>query len=242
MNLHDPVVPGTIGRPKGDAYIILLSGGLDSSVLAYFLKSVGIKLKALTINYGQRHVKEQVAARAIAALLGFEHRTVALPELTPLFGDQCSLVTEQVEIPEGHYAHESMKSTVVPNRNMIFLSLAVAWSVASAYDGVAYAAHAGDHTIYPDCRPAFADAMAHAISLCDVAPQELLRPFIASTKGDIARLGSSLGVPFQATWSCYNGRALHCGACGTCTERIEAFQIAGIADPTQYETKVPIPG
>jgi 7-cyano-7-deazaguanine synthase len=241
MNLNNTAVPRAIGQPKGHAYIVLLSGGMDSSVLAYFLKSTGKELKALTINYGQRHAKEQAAASTIAARLEIEHRTVALPELTPLFGDQCSLVSEQLEVPEGHYAHESMKSTVVPNRNMIFLSLAAAWSVASGYDGVAYAAHAGDHTIYPDCRPAFADAMAQAISLCDFSPQELLRPFIGSTKGDIARLGAALGVPFDLTWSCYNGRSRHCGACGTCTERIEAFQSAGVADPTEYESQISIP-
>jgi len=227
--------PIEILSPKGGSYVILLSGGLDSSVLAYFLVSRGIRLKALTVDYGQRHVKEQEAARRIAALLNIEHRTIALPDVTQLFGDQCSLVSEQIQIPSGHYEHESMNSTVVPNRNMILLSLATAWSIASAFEGVAYAAHAGDHVIYPDCRPAFADAVAQAISLCDFSAQELIRPFISSTKADIVRIGLSVGVPFNVTWSCYNGRDRHCGSCGTCTERLEAFQLAGYPDPTVYE-------
>ncbi len=222
-------------RPKGNSYVILLSGGLDSSVLAYSLSSLGIKLKALTLDYGQRHIAEQVAAQKIAANLGIEHRVVSLREVTPLFGDECSLINESQDIPSGHYEHESMKSTVVPNRNMILLSVATAWSVASEFDGVAYAAHAGDHAIYPDCRPAFADAMTQAISLCDFSPQELIRPFINLTKGDIVRIGASLRVPFEVTWSCYNGRTKHCGTCGTCNERIEAFQLAGVSDATAYE-------
>jgi 7-cyano-7-deazaguanine synthase len=233
MNMNNSPTEAMV--PKGESYVILLSGGLDSSVLAYLLSSKAIRIKALTIDYGQRHAKEQAAARQIAALLGIDHRVVALPEVTQLFGDKCSLLTEELQIPSGHYEHESMKSTVVPNRNMILLSLATAWSIASSCEGVAYAAHAGDHAIYPDCRPTYAAAMAQAISLCDFTAQELVRPFIGSTKADIVRIGSSLKVPFEVTWSCYNGRERHCGTCGTCTERIEAFQGAGIADPTDYE-------
>jgi 7-cyano-7-deazaguanine synthase len=224
----------SINVPKGAGYIILLSGGLDSSVLAYWLARAGLVIKALTIDYGQRHSKEQNAAKEVAAALGIEHRVLSLGELRAILGDESSLLNQDIGVPEGHYEDESMKSTVVPNRNMILLSIATAWSIASRLNGVAYAAHAGDHAIYPDCRPAFADAMNEAIQLCDYTSQELIRPFVLLTKADIARLGATLGVPFEKTWSCYNGRDIHCGKCGTCVERIEAFQLANVSDPTRY--------
>lgn len=145
---------------------------------------------------------------------------------------------ESIAVPEGHYEDESMKSTVVPNRNMILLSIATAGSIASGLEGVAYAAHAGDHAIYPDCRPAFADAMNEAIKLCDYTSQRLVRPFVSLTKADIVKAGAALGVPFERTWSCYNGGATHCGKCGTCVERIEAFKLAGVSDPTDYQIRV----
>jgi 7-cyano-7-deazaguanine synthase len=225
----------TIKLPSGKGYVVLLSGGLDSSVLAFCLTRAGLNIKALTIDYGQRHAKEQVAAKEVAAVLGIEHRIVSLGELRPILGDGSSLLNQDIAVPEGHYEDDSMKSTVVPNRNMILLSIATAWSIASSLDGVAYAAHAGDHAIYPDCRPAFADAMNEAINLCDYTSQELIRPFVFLTKADIVKLGASLGVPFEKTWSCYNGRAVHCGKCGTCTERIEAFELAGVPDATEYQ-------
>ncbi|HEY6391585.1 MAG TPA: 7-cyano-7-deazaguanine synthase QueC [Bryobacteraceae bacterium] len=220
--------------PTGKGYVVLLSGGLDSSVLAFCFARAGLPIKALTIDYGQRHSKEQNAAKDIAAALNIDHKILSLGELRPILGEGSSLLNQGMTIPEGHYADESMKSTVVPNRNMILLSIATAWSIASGLEGVAYAAHAGDHAIYPDCRPAFADAMNDAIKLCDYTRQELVRPFVSLTKADIVKVGVSLGVPFERTWSCYNGRAAHCGKCGTCFERIEAFELAGAPDPTRY--------
>jgi 7-cyano-7-deazaguanine synthase len=223
--------------PTGKGYVVLLSGGMDSSVLAYTLVNAGLTVKALTIDYGQRHSKEQESARSIAAALGIEHRVLSLwLQLGCIFGGTSSLLNGGIDIPEGHYEDESMKSTVVPNRNMVLLSLATAWSVASGLSGVAYAAHAGDHAIYPDCRPAFADAMGEAIKLCDYSEQALVRPFISMSKAQVAQLGASLGVPFEKTWSCYKGQELHCGKCGTCTERIEAFKLTGVVDPTVYES------
>jgi 7-cyano-7-deazaguanine synthase len=225
-----------LNLPCAQNFVVLLSGGLDSSVLSYALSRAGCGLKALTVLYGQKHAKEITAARVIAARLGAEHRVVDLSSLQPILGSGSALLSETVAVPEGHYADDSMKVTVVPNRNMLLLSVATAWSVASALDGVAYAAHAGDHTIYPDCRPEFATAMDEAIALCDFRPQRLLRPFVHFTKADIVRLGAELGVPFEKTWSCYNGREHHCGRCGTCVERIEAFSQAQIDDPTVYES------
>jgi 7-cyano-7-deazaguanine synthase len=128
-----------------------------------------------------------------------------------------------------------MKQTVVPNRNMIMLAVAIGHAVSLKFDSVAFGAHAGDHAIYPDCRPVFASAMDVVAQLCDWQAIRLLRPFIGYSKADIVRIGHELGVPMQLTWSCYKGGDLHCGKCGTCVERREAFQLAGVSDLTQYE-------
>lgn len=128
-----------------------------------------------------------------------------------------------------------MKATVVPNRNMILLSLAAGHALSIGFDTIAYAAHAGDHTIYPDCRPEFANAMETALNLADWEPLRLHRPFVNLTKKDLVQLGDQLGAPLHKTWSCYAGRDLHCGKCGTCVERKEAFSLANITDPTKYE-------
>ena len=132
-----------------------------------------------------------------------------------------------------------MKSTVVPNRNMILLSLATAWAVSKKADSVSYAAHSGDHAIYPDCRNEFAEALDKAIRLADWQEVYLNRPFVDLTKADIVKLGSELNVPFEQTWSCYEGQEVHCGRCGTCIERREAFYLAGVEDPTEYSPEAP---
>jgi 7-cyano-7-deazaguanine synthase len=229
------MVLGTAGVNASEGYVVLLSGGLDSTVLTYALVRYGCTVKALTVLYGQRHRREQEAARAIAGALEIEHQVVDLASLRSILGSTCALVNDEITVPEGHYEDQSMQATVVPNRNMLLLSIATAWSVALGLQGVAYAAHSGDHAIYPDCRPAFAEAMDCAIGLCDYRRPRLLRPFVSLRKTDIVRLGHGLGVPFERTWSCYNGRTLHCAKCGTCVERMEAFRIAGISDPTAYE-------
>ncbi len=215
--------------------ILVYSGGLDSTVLLYHLRQKGHEVRGLGIDYGQRHRKELDAARSICDRLGVEYRVADLNGLRPLLGG--SALTDAIAVPEGHYTDASMKQTVVPNRNMIMLSVAIGWAVSLKYDAVAYAAHAGDHAIYPDCRPEFADAMDRAASLCDWHPMRILRPFVDKTKADLVRLGALLGVPFEMTWSCYNGETLHCGRCGTCVERREAFELAGVEDPTEYEVR-----
>ena len=146
--------------------LVLFSGGLDSTVLAAQLRADGIETRLLSIDYGQRHAKELDRAEKIAQALGLPHRILRLPDLGPLLGGS-SLTDDQVELPEGHYAEESMKATVVPNRNMILLSLAGGHALSIGFNTIAYAAHAGDHTIYPDCRPEFADAMEKALGLAD---------------------------------------------------------------------------
>lgn len=215
--------------------VLCFSGGLDSTVLLYHLRNHGFQVSCLSVNYGQRHKLELRKAVEITRKLGVEHRICELGESVASLLVGSSQTSPQIDVPEGHYAEESMKATVVPNRNMILLSLATAWAISSKSQYVAYAAHAGDHAIYPDCRRGFADVMADAISMCDWHNVALYRPFITKSKADIVRLGAELSIPSEMTYSCYKGGEVHCGKCGTCTERRESFQLAGIPDPTPYE-------
>jgi 7-cyano-7-deazaguanine synthase len=218
--------------------IVIYSGGLDSTVLVYDLLAKGDVVKALSFDYGQRHSKETEFARRVANDLGIEHRIADLRTITPLIGGS-SLTTPEVSVPDGHYTEENMKVTVVPNRNMIMLSVAAGWAISLRFDQVAFGAHSGDHTIYPDCREAFAEAVHRALSLADWHQVRLVRPFVQMTKADIVTRGAELGVPFERTWSCYKGGNQHCGRCGTCVERREAFYLAGVADPTDYASGAP---
>jgi 7-cyano-7-deazaguanine synthase len=219
--------------------LVLFSGGLDSTVLATQLKAEGAETRLLSIDYGQRHARELKRAEQIAQALELRHQVLRLPDLGPLLGGS-SLTDENVELPEGHYAEESMKATVVPNRNMILLALAGGHALSIKFDTIAYAAHAGDHTIYPDCRPEFADAMETALGLADWEKLSLYRPFVHLSKTDLVKKGAELGAPLHLTWSCYAGREIHCGKCGTCVERKEAFALAKIPDPTEYEDSTPV--
>ena len=218
--------------------LVVHSGGMDSTVLLYQLLQAGDEVKALSINYGQRHSRELDGARALCSELGVEHRVADLSGLSDLLAGS-ALTSSDIEVPEGHYAEDNMKATVVPNRNMILLSVAAGWAISSKYDRIAYAAHSGDHAIYPDCRNEFAEALDGAIRLADWHEVSLYRPFVDMTKADIVSLGAKLGVPFEKTWSCYKGQDLHCGRCGTCVERREAFYLAGVEDPTTYAEDAP---
>ena len=218
--------------------ILIHSGGMDSTVLLYHLLEEGNTVKALSVDYGQRHRRELDYARELTATLGVEHRVADLTSVTGLLAGS-SLTSADIDVPEGHYAEDNMKATVVPNRNMILLSLAAGWAISSRFDHVSYAAHAGDHDIYPDCREIFTDALDKAIRLADWHEVSLHRPFVNRTKADIATLGEKLKVPFEKTWSCYKGGEQHCGLCGTCVERREAFHLAGLDDPTPYQPDAP---
>lgn len=213
--------------------ILIYSGGLDSTALLYRLLRQDCTVRALGVNYGQRHLKELEAARRICEMREVEFRVADVSGLQPLLSGS-ALTSPEVEVPEGYYTDETMKATVVPNRNMLLLAVAIAWAVSSEFDGVAYAAHAGDHAIYPDCRPEFIEALSRAAELCHYRPIEIHRPFIHKTKAEIVKLGHELEVPFELTWSCYRGGEIHCGQCGTCTERAEAFLKAGVPDLTAY--------
>lgn len=181
--------------------VAIYSGGMDSTVLLYHLQSQGYEVRALSVDYAQRHRKELEHARSISRIIGIPHEVADLRGVTHLLKGS-SLTDTGIDVPEGHYAEESMKATVVPNRNMIMLSVALGYAISLEAQFVAYGAHAGDHTIYPDCRPEFAAAINTAALLADWHQVELLRPFIRMTKAEIAKRGAELNVPFELTWSC----------------------------------------
>lgn len=215
--------------------IVLMSGGLDSTTLVYWLLSQGDDVRALSVDYGQRHGIELEAARQIATRdLSIPHVYIDLRQLAGVMHGS-SQTDPTVPVPHGHYEEESMKLTVVPNRNMVLLSIAAAYAISEKADRIAYAAHAGDHAIYPDCRPAFVDALSVLLQHVHFTPLQLHTPFLHMKKSEIVSLGRSLGVPFHKTWSCYEDGIMHCGKCGTCTERKEAFEKANVLDPTRYK-------
>lgn len=218
--------------------VLIYSGGLDSTVLLYHLRAAGQSVHALSIDYGQRHRCELDHAADICRELQVPNPVADLSAIQPLLAGS-SLTSPEIEVAEGHYTEDTMKSTVVPNRNMILLSIAAGHALSIGAEQIAYAAHSGDHAIYPDCRNEFADAMAEAIRLCDWSKVALSRPFVDWTKADIVRRGAELHLPFEKTWSCYKGGAIHCGRCGTCIERREAFDLADVADPTGYAKDAP---
>lgn len=212
---------------------VLLSGGMDS-VTALHWAARGHELSgAVSFHYGSKHNdRELEQARWQVARLGIRHEVVHLPFVNDLFASD--LLKSGGEVPEGHYADDNMKRTVVPFRNGIMLAIACGLAESAGAEALVIAAHAGDHTIYPDCREAFMQAMASAMREGTYARIELLRPFIQMDKAGITKLGCALGVDFSHTWSCYKGGERHCGRCGTCVERLEAFQLAGVPDPTDY--------
>jgi 7-cyano-7-deazaguanine synthase len=187
----------------------------------------------LSFHYGSKHNDRELPFAAHhASRLGLRHEIVRLDFVGRLF--ESALLRDGGPIPDGHYHEQSMRQTVVPFRNGIMLAIAAGLAESDGASAVVIAAHAGDHAIYPDCREPFMQAMEEAIRLGTYGGIELLRPFIAMDKADIASRGATLGVDFAKTWSCYKGGEIHCGRCGTCVERREAFRLARIADPTTY--------
>lgn len=215
--------------------IVICSGGLDSVTLAHKVAAERTLTRLVSFDYGQRHKKELDYARWCALRLGVPHDVVDITAVGRLLTG--SALTSGGPVPEGHYAEDTMRITVVPNRNAIMLAVAFGVAAAEQADAVAAAVHGGDHFIYPDCRPAFVEAFEtmqrHALE--GLAKIAFYTPFLRISKADIVREGVRLGVPFAETWSCYQGGTLHCGRCGTCVERREAFHLAGQDDPTPYE-------
>ena len=223
-----------ISHQKGDkimekSIVLIHSGGLDSTVLLYDLIKHGYAVKCLSFNYGQRHSKELKAAQHICEFNGIDHDLVDLSSITKLIDN--SSQTGNIEVPHGHYADENMKLTVVPNRNMIMLSIAVGHAINLGFKNVAYGAHSGDHDIYPDCRAAFIQAIRKAIRICDWHVVDIVTPYYNMDKGKVVERGIELGVPFEKTWTCYEGKDVPCGKCGSCVERNEAFASNNMIDP-----------
>lgn len=224
--------------------VVVVSGGLDSSTLLHLIHAdyAGYELHGISFDYGQRHKKELEFAKYQCDQLGATHKIVEMDFLASLFaegGSKSSLVNKDVDVPEGHYAEANMKATVVPNRNMIMMSIAAGYAVSVGARILATGVHAGDHFIYPDCRPEFINALDRTIYVGNQgfikANFELKAPFLYRSKADIANWAFELGVDIDQTWSCYKGGDLHCGRCGTCVERIEAIAATGHEDPTPYE-------
>jgi 7-cyano-7-deazaguanine synthase len=213
--------------------LVLLSGGMDSVTALHWARSEHEVVGAVSFDYGAKHNHREIPLAAWhCAQSGVKHDIIDLDFVNRLFASD--LLKSGGEIPDGHYAHETMKQTVVPFRNGIMLAIACGLAESREAEALVIAAHAGDHTIYPDCREPFMQGMAAAMREGTYAKIELLRPFIHLDKAGIAKLGAALGVDYGKTWSCYKGGELHCGKCGTCVERIEAFQLAGLDDPTVY--------
>lgn len=212
--------------------IIVVSGGMDSVTLLYEMRD-RIAL-GVSFDYGSNHNSREIPLAAMhCQRLGIEHRTISLDFMHGLL--HSSLLEGGDAIPNGHYADDNMRSTVVPFRNGIMLSIAAAMAEDLGLQHVLIANHGGDHTIYPDCRPGFVEAMSGATEAGTYNGVTVLAPYTNITKADIARKGKELGIDYAETWSCYKGGEHHCGQCGTCVERREALALAGIEDKTVYD-------
>ena len=220
--------------------VVLCSGGMDSVTALHWARAHHTVAAALSFDYGAKHnARELPCAADQCRSLRIPNRVVPLTFLAEAF--KSDLLRTGGKIPDGHYEEQTMKKTVVPFRNGVFLSLGTGYAESLGAEAVAIAAHAGDHTIYPDCREEFLGTMAQAMEKGTYAGIRLLRPFVAMNKAAIVRRGTELRVDYARTWSCYKGGLLHCGTCGTCIERREAFLHAGVADPTPYVTTSPLP-
>ena len=219
--------------------ICVLSGGMDSAVALYKAKYEGYEVYAISFDYGQKHSKELEYAKALGKAVHVkEHKFVDLKCITELV-QSSSLTNKEVAIPEGHYAASNMASTVVPNRNMIMYSIAAAWAVSIKAQAMFVGVHAGDHFIYPDCRPQFVFSLDGLVRVANDGfideNFQIIAPFLYISKSEIVKIGEGLHVPWDKTWSCYKGEEVACGVCGTCVERKEAFELAGVEDPTVYQ-------
>lgn len=217
--------------------VVIVSGGIDSSVLTFNAIKKGIKVYPLTFIYGQKHSKEINSAKKICEILDLKPRIIDISSIKELLKGS-ALTDTSVEIPKvaaetKNYA--TLKTTVVPNRNAIFLAIAVGYAESIGVDMVLYGAHHSDRGVYPDCREEFVNAFENAERIANDNEKLMIEaPFVNMDKSQIIKLGSSLEVPFSDTWSCYVGTDLHCGKCSSCRERIRAFKDADVSDPTEY--------
>ncbi|PCF94852.1 7-cyano-7-deazaguanine synthase QueC [Vreelandella nigrificans] len=214
--------------------VVIYSGGMDSFTVLHRAIQEGLNVHALSFDYGQRHARELVTAREVCRQLKVPHQVVDIRAIHGLI-DNSALTNSSIAMPEGDYAADNLRATVVPNRNMILLSLAIAKAVNIGASRVDYGAHGGDHILYPDCRPEFVDAMNHVSGIANFEPVLIHAPYLKSTKADILRDGLAMGLDYRHTWTCYEGRTLACGKCGSCLERLAAFTANHATDPLEYE-------
>ena len=213
--------------------VVIYSGGMDSFTVLHKAIEEGKDVYPLTFNYGQRHSKEIEYAANVCRDLKVPHKVVDISAINQLMAGNS--LTDDIDIPEDHYEEESMKSTMVPNRNMVLLSMAIAYAVSLDARAVYYGAHSGDHAIYPDCRPEFVEKMNDVSQIANYDPVDIVSPYIKVDKIGILTDGIRMGLDYGQTWTCYNGREHACGQCGSCQERLEAFEKNGVQDPLSYE-------
>lgn len=213
--------------------VVIYSGGMDSYTVLNKAMQQGYDVHAVSFNYGQRHSKELLFAKKVCEQYKIEHKIVDISSINQLIGG--SALTDDIDVPEGHYEEDSMKTTVVPNRNMIMLSMAVGYAVSIEAEAVYFGAHSGDHAIYPDCRTEFVDAMNDVCKIANYQAVEVRAPYLAASKIDILRDGLAMNLDYADTWTCYNGQEKACGRCGACQERLEAFAENNTVDPIAYQ-------
>lgn len=219
---------------ENNKVVVIYSGGMDSFTVLHRALQDGYDVHAVSFHYGQRHHRELESARQVCEQLGIAHKIVDIRAINTLLAG--SSLTDDIEVPEGEYANTNMTSTVVPNRNMILLSLAIGYAVSIKASKVYYGAHSGDHDIYPDCRPEFVDAMNAVSQIANYEPIEVHSPYLQQSKADILGDGLRMGLDYSQTWTCYNGRDKACGRCSACRERLAAFASHGVSDPLAYES------
>lgn len=216
-------------KPK---IVVIYSGGMDSYTVLRQASIQGYDVNPVAFNYGQRHSKELDVAKAVCEKYDYPFQLIDVSSILPLL--KGSALTDDIEVPEGHYAEASMQQTVVPNRNMIMLSMAVGYAVSIDAEAVYFGAHSGDHAIYPDCRSEFLEAINAVCQIANYQAVDIRAPFISQNKIDILRTGLALGLDYSETWTCYKGLEKACGKCGSCQERLEAFALNKAFDPIEY--------
>ncbi|MDR5898778.1 7-cyano-7-deazaguanine synthase QueC [Halomonas vilamensis] len=221
-------------HPSEKSTVVIYSGGMDSFTVLHRALREGLKVHALSFDYGQRHRRELDVATHVCQALSLPHQVVDIRAIHGLI-DNSALTNPERDVPNGDYNSENLTATVVPNRNMVLLSLAIANAVNIGAKRVDYGAHGSDHELYPDCRPEFVEAMNHVAGIANFTPVKIHAPYLHTSKADILRDGLAMGLDYSHTWTCYEGDVLACGVCSSCRERLAAFEQNGVQDPLAYK-------
>ncbi len=223
-------MPNTSTHPKA---VVIYSGGMDSFTLLHDIQQ-NYSVFALSFDYGQRHRKnELLCAQSVCHDDQINHKLVDIQSIGSLFSQDSSLMNTDIPLPSGHYNADN-RTTVVPNRNMVFLSIAIAYALSLKAGTVFYGAHQDDDLMYPDCRPEFIKAMDHAAHLCDWNNINIQAPYLLKSKSEILKIGLSMGLNYAKTWTCYDNNDKACGQCSACIVRLDAFKKNNITDPISY--------